>query len=49
MMPDLGKHAATVLTAYGASIVLLLGLVWLSIRAARKSRRTLENLERKRG
>ena len=49
MMPDLGKYAATVLTAYGASILLLAGLIWLSIRAARKSRKTLEDLERKRG
>ena len=49
MMPDLGKYADTVLSAYGVSILLLVGLVWLSLRAARKSREVLDKVERKNG
>jgi len=49
MMPDLGKYADTVLSAYGVSILLLVGLVWLSLRASRKAREDLEKVERKNG
>lgn len=49
MIPDLGKYAATVLSAYGASIALLLLLVWMSLRASRKARKDLEKVERKDG
>ncbi|THH39177.1 heme exporter protein CcmD [Aliishimia ponticola] len=47
-MPDLGKYAVTVLSAYGASIVLLIGLVLISLRAGRKARRALEAVETRR-
>lgn len=49
MIPDLGKYAATVLSAYGASIALLLLLVWMSLRGSRKARKDLEKVERKDG
>ena len=48
MMPDLGKYAASVLSAYGASIVLLAGFVWLSLRAGRKARAELAEVEKRR-
>lgn len=48
MMPDLGKYAAEVLSAYGATIVLLAVLVLSSIRAARKARFELEEAEARR-
>lgn len=44
-MPDLGKYADTVLSAYGASLVLLAGLVVLTILRGRKVRREMETLE----
>ncbi|CUI80273.1 heme exporter protein CcmD [Cognatishimia activa] len=49
MMPDLGKYAGTVLSAYGASIILIVGLVWLSVRAAKKSKKALDKLEQNDG
>ncbi|GAA6207913.1 hypothetical protein NBRC116601_12060 [Cognatishimia sp. WU-CL00825] len=49
MMPDLGKYSDTVLSAYGLSIVLLVGLVVLSLRASRRSLRELTSLEKKDG
>lgn len=49
MMPDLGKYAASVLSAYGASIVLIVGLVVLSLRAGRKARSDLDAVESRRG
>ncbi len=48
MMPDLGKYAAYVLGAYGASILLLLGIVVLSLRSGRKARSELSAVERRR-
>ena len=48
MMPDLGKYAFAVLSSYGASIVLLAGLVVVTLRRGRKARRALEAVERKR-
>ena len=48
MMPDLGKYAAYVLSAYGVSIALLAGLVLLSLRAGRKARADLSEVERRR-
>ncbi|KIC19659.1 MULTISPECIES: heme exporter protein CcmD [unclassified Leisingera] len=44
-MPDLGKYADTVLSAYGASLLLLVALVVLTILRGRKVRREMENLE----
>lgn len=49
MIPDLGKYTVTVLSAYGASIALLVLLVWASLRASRKARKDLEKVERKDG
>ncbi|MBF9033468.1 heme exporter protein CcmD [Rhodobacterales bacterium HKCCE2091] len=47
-MPDLGRYATEVLTAYGVSIVALAALVWLSVRQARRVRRRLEDVEARR-
>ncbi|KIC08291.1 hemagglutination activity protein [Leisingera sp. ANG-M1] len=44
-MPDLGKYADTVLSAYGASLLLLAALVVLTIWRGRKVRREMETLE----
>ena len=41
-MPDLGKYAAEVLAAYGATILLLAGLVWMTWARSRRVRRALE-------
>ena len=48
MMPDLGKYAATVLMAYGATLVLLAGLVWLSVWQGRRMARRLAEAEARR-
>ncbi|PZX57325.1 heme exporter protein CcmD [Cereibacter changlensis] len=45
MMPDLGKYAAAVLTAYGASIGLILALVGLSLWRGKRVQRVLRDLE----
>jgi len=45
MIPDLGKYADTVLSAYGASIILLVLLVGASIRRGRKVRAALRKVE----
>ena len=44
-MPDLGKYTDTVLLAYGASLVLLLGLIALSLVQSRKIKRALRKAE----
>ena len=49
MMPDLGKYADTVLSAYAVTILLLVALVWLSLRRAAKVRRALEAQEARMG
>ena len=48
MIPDLGKYADAVLSSYAVSIVLLILLVALSIRQARKARIELEQVEGRR-
>ncbi len=48
MMPDLGKYADAVLSSYAVSIVLLVLLVAVSIRQARKARIELEQVEGRR-
>ena len=48
MMPDLGKYAASVLSAYGVSLALLAGLVWLSLRAGSKARTEMQAIEARR-
>lgn len=45
MMPDLGKYAVSVLTAYGASFVLLAGLVWISLWRNARVRAALRDVE----
>ncbi|MEO3413895.1 heme exporter protein CcmD [Roseovarius sp. CAU 1744] len=47
MMPELGKYAATVLSAYGVSIVLILGLVALSMIRAAQVKKQLQDVEEK--
>jgi len=47
MMPDLGKYADTVLSAYGVSLLLLLVLVWLSLRRGRKVRAEMAEIEKR--
>ncbi|WP_435141618.1 heme exporter protein CcmD [Pseudopelagicola sp. nBUS_19] len=47
-MPELGKYAETVLSAYAVSIILLAVLVWWSLRAAIRARVELEKVERHR-
>ncbi len=46
-MPDLGKYAEAVLSSYAVSIVLLLVLVWLSVRRAKRIKRQLQDVESK--
>ena len=45
MLPDLGKYAATVLAAYGTSIVLLVGLIVMSVTKGRRVRRQMQDVE----
>ena len=47
MMPDLGKYADTVLSAYAVSLPLLLVLVIVSIRRGRAVKKQLEAVENK--
>ncbi|GGH26405.1 heme exporter protein D [Cribrihabitans marinus] len=47
MMPDLGKYADTVLSAYAASLVLLAVLVLVSLWRGRRVRAELERLEQR--
>ena len=46
MMPDLGKYAVEVLSAYAASLLLLVGLVVLTLRKGRTARAALEEVEK---
>lgn len=45
MMPDLGKYADTVLSAYGASLALLGALIVLSLWRGRRVRAEMEQVE----
>ena len=47
-MPDLGKYAETVLTAYTATIVLLAAIIVVSVLRARKTKCQLAELEARR-
>ena len=49
MMPDLGKYADTVLSAYAVSLVLIVALVAFSVARARRVRRALDEVEGRRG
>lgn len=48
MIPDLGKYAVEVVSAYGVSIALLLGITGLSWRRFRRVREEMERVERSR-
>ncbi|KMW57010.1 hypothetical protein AIOL_001968 [Candidatus Rhodobacter oscarellae] len=48
MMPDLGKYAGAVLSAYGVSLALILGIVVLSVLQARRARQRLAEAEARR-
>ncbi len=45
-MPDLGKYAFEVLTAYAASIAVLAVLIGVSLRRSRRVKAALEAVER---
>ena len=45
MIPELGKYAFAVLSSYGVSILLLVGLAWMSVQRARNLRQRLEEVE----
>lgn len=44
-MPDLGKYAAAVLSAYGVTLLLLAGIVVASLRHSAVARRRLDDIE----
>ncbi|MEW9921435.1 heme exporter protein CcmD [Marimonas sp. MJW-29] len=44
-MPDLGKYAVEVLSAYAASLVLLAALILLTLRRGRAARAALKQVE----
>lgn len=48
MMPDLGKYATEVLSAYAVSLVLIVVLVLISWRQAQVVRARLREVERRR-
>lgn len=45
-MPDLGKYAAEVLSAYGVSLLLIVGLLLLTLRRGAKARAALRQIEK---
>ena len=45
MLPDLGKYADAVLSVYGASIVLLVGFVLISVLKGRRVRKQMQEIE----
>ena len=47
MIPDLGKYAVEVGLAYAGSLGLLLAIVALSMVQARRSKRLLDDIERR--
>lgn len=46
-MPDLGKYAFTVLSAYGVSLAFLIGLIGITLRHSGRVRRELEAQEQR--
>ena len=44
-MPDLGKYAVEVLSAYAASLLLLAALILLTLRRGRAARAELQQIE----
>ena len=47
MIPDLGRYAVEVTLAYGVSLALLAGIVALSVRQGKRTRRALEEAEKR--
>ncbi len=47
MIPDLGKYSDTVMSAYAASIVLLVLLVVFSVIRGRKMRAEMDKMEKR--
>ena len=47
-MPDLGKYAETILSAYAVTIVLIIAIIVTSVMRARKTKRQLDELEARR-
>ncbi|MFD1341767.1 heme exporter protein CcmD [Litorisediminicola beolgyonensis] len=47
MMPELGKYAVYVLSAYGVSLALLAALIWLSLRRSAQVKSELDKVERR--
>ncbi|WP_420821357.1 heme exporter protein CcmD [Pseudooceanicola aestuarii] len=45
-MPELGKYAAEVLSAYGLSLLLLAGVTGISLWRARRVRARLDEVEK---
>lgn len=48
MMPDLGKYAEAVLTAYAASIIILVAIVVLTLWQSRRAKSALAEVEARR-
>jgi len=48
MIPELGKYTATVLSAYGISLALLIGIVVQSLWKARRMKARLDAAEARR-
>lgn len=48
MMPDLGRYAVEVLSAYAGSLTVLVAVVVLSIRRAKRVRARLDRVEARR-
>lgn len=44
-MPELGKYAVEVSLAYGISLALLLGIVWISATQSRRAKHDLDTAE----
>lgn len=49
MIPDLGKYAVPVLTAYGVSLGLIFGIVGLTLWRGARVRRQLREVEERQG
>lgn len=49
MMPELGKYAIEVLSAYGATLVLMGALIWRSVARYTRTRDALDEQERRNG
>ncbi len=49
MIPDLGKYAVEVMSAYAVSLLLLAALIALTLRRGRAARDALRDVEREAG